>query len=379
MQKSHVAITRCTSYDEKETVTAISTLITQLGGLGKYIQPGQHILVKPNLLMAVPPEKACTTHPSVMIALIRHLLDFGVRVSFGDLPGGFYAGTTARVHKATQMTEVAEATGATLVTLEQGGFREVSVSGAQFMHTIHVPKFLDEIDAIINFCKVKTHMQARYTGALKNMFGIVTMQNRMEAHKHSKYLDFATTLVDIFSYMPPALNFADAIVGMEGVGPSQGTPVSLNYLAASPDALALDTICCSTMGFDPSEIGTIVTARNRNLGATSLNSIHLTGGTIEQFKKKCKRPSNALMKILDIASPLNESLMTVRPVIDTKKCKKCATCHDVCPAAAITKSPSYLIDNSKCVLCYCCHELCPHDAVDLHKPLAVRIIERLGI
>ena len=379
MDKSPVALANCGSYSREEAGAGLDNIISALGGFGKFLRPGMSVFVKPNLLLGAAPEKAVTTHPAVLIELINRLQDFGAEVSFGDLPGGFHVGVTARIHRETGMDVVAKETGAELVILEQHGFRDREILDGVTLKLIHTPKHLDTVDAIVNVCKVKTHMQSRFTGAVKNTFGLVTTQDRLHAHRHSKFEDFSEALVDIFSVMRPVLNFADGIVGMEGTGPSQGKPVKLNFLAASPDAVALDTVCASIMGFHPREIGTIEAARRRGLGAGRLREIELLGAPLQPLLKKVKRPSSAVFALMPfISSPMSE-WSTVHPVIIKDKCKKCRTCVEVCPNDAIrTGGRHFTIDDARCLKCFCCHEMCPHDAVGLDRPLLARIADLIS-
>ena len=378
MAKKIVSLVRCESYDTETVRAALGELLGHLGGIEKFVSPGMKALVKPNLLLAAAPAKACTTNPEFLIEVIRRLQAAGAKVSFGDLPGGFYAGGTARVHEATAMTRVAEATGAELVTLEKFGFKEVKIHGGKKVKLIHAPRYLDEVDAIVNVCKLKTHSQTMMTCALKNTFGLTTQQDRLLAHRHSRYADFAEALVDIYSALPkPALNIADAVIGMEGAGPSQGSPVKLGFLLASADAVALDTVAASAIGFQPREIGTIEAARRRGFDATRLSEIELRGAPLDSVRKKVKRPPSALFMLMPlIATPFNE-LTKVRPYVVRDKCKACKKCAEVCAGDAITFPGKYAaIDDRRCVLCFCCHEICPYGAVDIKKPLLVTLAER---
>jgi uncharacterized protein (DUF362 family)/NAD-dependent dihydropyrimidine dehydrogenase PreA subunit len=301
-------------------------------------------------------------------------------VSFGDLPGGFYAGGTARVHEATAMTRVAEATGAELVTIEKFGFKQLDIPDGKKMKMIHAPRYLEQVDAIVNVCKLKTHMQTMMTCALKNTFGLVTQQDRLIAHKNTRYEDFAEALVDIYSALPkPVLNIADAVIGMEGTGPSQGTPVKLGFLLASEDAVALDTVAATAIGFQPREIGTIESARRRGISGTRLREIEMRGVPLDSIKKKVRRPSSAIFMLMPmLTNPFNE-LTKVKPYVIRDKCKVCKKCAEVCAGDAITFPGKYAyINDRKCVLCYCCHEICPHDAIDLKKPFLVNIAERFN-
>ncbi len=378
MASKTVSIAKCETYRPETVRAALESLLANLGGIGKFIRPGMKVLVKPNLLLAAAPARACTTHPDFLIETIKLLQEAGATVSFGDLPGGFYAGGTTRVHDKTEMTRVADATGAELVLLEKYGFRRIEIPNGKKVRLIHAPRYLDDADAIVNVCKLKTHMQTMMTCALKNWFGLVTQQDRLLAHRNSKYEDFAEALVDIYSALPkPALNLADAVIGMEGTGPSQGAPVKLGFLLASDDATALDTVAAAAIGFHPREIGTIEAARRRGFPATRLTDIDIRGDSLDSVKKKVRKPSSAVFTLMPVlTNPFNE-LTKVRPFIIRNKCKACKKCAEVCPGAAIDFHGKFgVIDDKRCILCFCCHEICPHDAVDIKKPLLVHLAER---
>lgn len=378
MSKTKVAIAKCGSYVPAEVGAAVDTLLARLGGIEKFVKPGMRVFVKPNLLLAASPNKACTTHPEVLIAVIKRLQAAGAEVSFGDLPGGFHAGSTRNVHRTCEMTQVAEATGAELVTIEKHGFKEIVIPGAKKMKRIHAPLRLDEADVIVNVCKIKTHMQTMMTGAMKNMFGMTTTQDRIVAHRFSGYRDFSEALVDIYSGLPkPSLNIADAVIGMEGTGPSQGRPVKLGYLLGSEDAVALDTVAAAAIGFRPEEIAMIESARRRGVGTARLQDIEITGDSLDSVKKRVRRPSSAVFMMMPVlTNPFNE-LTKVQPYIAAKECKACKKCAEVCPGNAISfPKHSGVIDERRCILCYCCHEICPYSAVELKKPILVKLAER---
>jgi uncharacterized protein (DUF362 family)/NAD-dependent dihydropyrimidine dehydrogenase PreA subunit len=378
VSKAKVAIEKCGTYGPAAVGAAMDALLARLGGIEKFVKPGMRVFVKPNLLLAVAPNKACTTHPEILIAVIRRLQKAGAEVSFGDLPGGFHAGSTRNVHQVCEMSRVAEATGAELVTLEKHGFKLVNIPGAKKMKQIHAPRRLYQADAIINVCKLKTHMQAMMTCAVKNMFGMTTTQDRLIAHRFSSYRDFSEALVDIYSGLPkPALNIADAVIGMEGTGPTQGTPVKLGYLLGSADAVALDAVAAAAIGFQAHEIWTLEVARRRGIGTARLQDIEIVGERLEAVKKKVKRPSSAIFMLMPfVTNPFNE-LTKVRPYIIRADCEACKKCAEVCPGKAITfPDRAGVIDNNRCLLCFCCHEICPYGAVDIKRPFLVKIAER---
>ncbi len=376
MKKSIVAVARCEDYSPDRVGKSLDDMLELLGGLEKFVGRGKKVFVKPNLLLAAKPEEAVTTHPAVLIAVIRRLQDLGATVSFGDLPGGFHAGGTRKVHTATDMPRVAHETGAELVSLEKHSFRKLEIPGAKKLTHIHIPKHLDEVDIIVNVCKLKTHMQTLMTGAVKNMFGLTATTDRVAAHRFARYRDFAEAVADIYSAMPPALSIMDAVVGMEGTGPSQGKPIALKFIAGAADAVALDAFAAAALGFSPGEIAVTDCAGRRGMGAYKLKDIDILGERLENLRRRVRRPSSAAFLLMPVlASPFTE-LTKVRPRIEPEKCVKCRKCAEVCPAGAISfDEKTGRINDDKCILCFCCHELCIYSAVALNKPPLVKLIE----
>jgi len=126
-KKATVSLVKCKSYDDNACEAAVRRMFELLGGVASFVKPGQKVFVKPNLLLAAKPDRAITTHPSVMKPIIRLLMDAGAEVSFGDLPGGYHAGNVSLINDKCGMTRLAEETGARLVKLEQFGFRKASI------------------------------------------------------------------------------------------------------------------------------------------------------------------------------------------------------------------------------------------------------------
>jgi uncharacterized protein (DUF362 family) len=66
-----VSIVRCKNYDEKEVLKALRRSVDLIGGMDSFVRKGNSVLLKPNLLYGKKPEKAVTTHPSIIRAVIH--------------------------------------------------------------------------------------------------------------------------------------------------------------------------------------------------------------------------------------------------------------------------------------------------------------------
>jgi uncharacterized protein (DUF362 family) len=196
--------------------------LTQVGGLG-WVQKGMRIVIKPNLIMMRRPESAAVTHPAFVKALAERLIERGAEVIVGDSPGGPFAEVWLKaVYDGTRMSEL-KRSGAILNY--NTGVKNVRFPEGKALKDLTVAEFVLGADALISFAKLKTHTFMQYTGAVKNLFGVIPGTLKAEYHQRmSDPRSFANMLVDISEFIKPRLSFIDAVVGMEGNGPSGGTP-----------------------------------------------------------------------------------------------------------------------------------------------------------
>ena len=83
---SKVALIRCEDYEYGRVKAAMQRGIDLIGGAALFVKPGEKILLKPNWIMAVPPERCATTHPMVLKAVAEILKGAGANLSYGDSP-----------------------------------------------------------------------------------------------------------------------------------------------------------------------------------------------------------------------------------------------------------------------------------------------------
>jgi uncharacterized protein (DUF362 family)/Pyruvate/2-oxoacid:ferredoxin oxidoreductase delta subunit len=365
--KSPVSILPCPDYSLDNVRRVIKKSFDNLGGLEKFVKKKDKVLIKPNLLSAKEPERAITTHPSIVQAVVEEVQRIGAIPWIGDSPGGADRGVK-RVFDNTLTTQVAQDTGAKLVPFEGGGICERKAKSGKIYY---IAKPACEADVIISLPKLKTHSFLLYTGAIKNMFGLIPGFRKAEYHKEApKTYEFASVIVDIFSLRPPEISLMDAVVVMEGDGPSSGNPQYLGLILASTDAVALDTVAAKLFGFKNEEIETTIIAQKRGLGQNSFSQIEIVGEKLENILlPKFELPSNRMLRMIPkFAVKMIDPLIWIRPNIIEENCNNCNLCVDSCPMKAISpdkKRPQF--DYDKCINCLCCHEVCPNQAVFLEK------------
>ena len=269
------AFAACKSYDDTEVSAALQTAVDAAGGLD-WVTPGMRVALKLNLVSAMKPEQAATVHPAVVCALVRMLTARGAHVILGDSPGGLYTSAhLQRVYDATGL-RAAEALGAELN--EDFSVCTVSYPEALQARSFTMTAYLQQADAIIDVCKLKTHGMMGMTNAVKNFFGIIPGTMKPEYHyKYPKVSDFADMLVDLCEYCRPRLCICDAVVGMEGNGPTQGSARSIGCLIAAQSAHKLDLAACGLIGLMPSEVPTLSAAIRRGLCPDSAEKLTIFG------------------------------------------------------------------------------------------------------
>ncbi len=374
-----VSVVSCTSYDQAEVEKALSKVLDPIGGLD-WVLPGMKIAIKANLVSMMKPELAATTHPSLLCALVKLLKERGAEVVIGDSPGGLYnAAFVNRIYGATGMRE-AEPFGAVLnqnFSNSEAHFPDAMVTKS-FVYTA----YLDDVDAIIDFCKLKTHGMMGMSAAVKNMFGVVPGTFKPEYHfRFPNHSDFAKMLIDLNSYFAPKVKLClvDAVVGMEGNGPTQGKPRKIGALLASFDPHSLDLACAALIGLKASDVPTLQVAQEMGLIPESAEKLPLHGDLqshmISDFDNIHVRRSLQFEGAGKFASMFIKSALQASPTPKKKECIGCRKCEEICPAKAIVmKNGIPVIDKKKCITCFCCQEFCPTGAMKVHRPLIARIL-----
>ena len=379
-----VTIVPCTQYDFDSCRAALKAALEPLGGLG-WVQPGMKIAVKANLVSMLKPEAAATTHPVLLCALADLLRERGAETIVGDSPGGLYtAAYVGAVYRGAGVTAV-EKYGARLnqdFSQAKGEYPEAKV-----MKTFQYTAWLDHCDAVIDFCKLKTHGMMAMSAATKNMFGTIPGTMKPEYHfRFPNARDFADMLVDLAEYWKPRLTIVDAVVGMEGNGPTAGTPRPIGCLLAGESTHKVDLACASVLGIERSEIPTLEAARERGLIPDSVQALEISGDLsaflVPDYKKI--ETKNRILFQDDFHNPLGRRLspflmrhIASRPHVNKTECVGCHKCANICPAKAIKmRRGKPRIDRSRCIRCFCCQEFCPKGAMKVARPPLARLLNK---
>ncbi|MFA5097131.1 MAG: DUF362 domain-containing protein [Candidatus Margulisiibacteriota bacterium] len=377
-----VSIVRCNSYIEAEIERSVKEAVDLIGGISSFVRPGQKVLLKVNALMASAPETACPTHPAVVSAAAKFVLDLGAVPVIGDSPGGSKT-VFGHVFETCGYNKVAKDLNIKTQDLKKLPVKQVNIKLRKKTISVPVADLYGSFDSVINLPKFKTHILTVTTGAVKNMFGSVPGFYKSRLHFIAPGIDdFSSVLLEVYRNSLPSLTIMDAVESMEGNGPSGGRAVKTGTVFASDSGLALDIVSARCAGFEPAELPVLEAAKRAGLD-TEISGIRTVGiqitkGLFGRFKKPVsvyRLTKRVPAVLIDGFGFILRSIKNL-PQIDKKKCIACQTCAVSCPAGCITivKDARYDINYNKCVACFCCHELCPEKAVKIKKSLLARVL-----
>ena len=387
MEETQVYAASCPDYSQAEA--CIRALVEQMGGMGRFVRPGERIVLKANLLRAAPPESAICTHPAVVEAVAKLVKEAGGTPVICDSPGGALhkEAVLRSLYEKTGMAAAAAAAGAELSM--DSSTRTVSLPEGKVLRQAEIITPVAEADGVIDLCKMKTHVLMSMTGAVKNLFGVIPGLSKVGYHAtHPDHATFADVLLDLTGYVKPRLSLMDGILAMEGDGPgSSGTPRQAGLLLAAANPLALDTAAGAIMNLPRQDNPVLLAAERRGLTPCRMEDVELIGGTVEELRMAdYKFPASTKSNLMDFLGPLArpaerlcKKALSQTHRIDGAKCVGCGICAKSCPGQAIAMTApgkKARISQKACIHCYCCHELCPQKAVELHQSWLGRLLTK---
>ena len=381
-KKSRVALNACVSYDEEIIYAILKDQFRSLGINEERIR-NKYVVIKPNLVRKMDCFMGGTTHPSLIYATGKLLWELGAsKVVIAESPGGPY--NEAALHSVYRVCGTESAAERSGVALNYTtSWQRVDFPDGARSKCFNIIDPIAECDVIVNICKLKSHGMTVMSSAVKNYFGTVPGVEKFEMHARFPQMeDFCQMIVDLCQMHQEnkyTVNIVDAVVGMEGNGPTNGTPKKIGALITGENPFALDRVCERLVGFD-SRVATVSISRERGLFSdegTEIIGDSLDELKVDDFKGPDSERTPLLTRLSRVADGRLMRLFEPKPAINAQKCLGCGECVRSCPQHTIVfnkekRLPVIVYD--KCIKCFCCQELCPADAVKIKQNILVRII-----
>lgn len=250
----------------------LEQVISALGGMERFVKPGEIVVIKPNIGWDRSVEFAANTHPEVVKALVKLCLEAGAKqVRIFDRS----CNDERRCYTQSGIRAAVEAIKSERVSLEymdRRAYQELKISGGVAFDRWKFYKPVLEADRLINVPIAKHHSISRLTLGMKNLMGVIG-GNRGRLHSN-----IAESLADISSVIHSDLTVIDATRILVANGPQGGRLEDVRHtetLIASPDIVAADAYATTLFNLKPEDIPTIVAAADRGLGVMDLERVRM--------------------------------------------------------------------------------------------------------
>lgn len=206
----------------------------QYFNLSKKINQKKRILIKPNIVSSEP--YPTTTHPEVLTACLEWLTGKDKEILVADGPA-FNAGPSKKVIENHPLNQVCRRFGLELIDLNQGPFTKIKTPS----FTFEIASLALAVDFIISLPVFKAHSVCRFTGALKNQYGLLSPKNKARLH-FTFWKDINQAIIELNQAVKVNFWIVDLIESLAGAQEIRhgGKKISPGFILAGTDPFLLD-------------------------------------------------------------------------------------------------------------------------------------------
>ena len=275
----------------------LGACLRDMGGITRFVRPGQTVVIKPNLTANAPETSGGTTHVDLVAAIVEAVRTaFPSRIIVAEGTGAFGVR-----HETAFPTggwrEMAKRLGVTLYNLDAGPHDEVCIPNGRYPSALPFSRLVRECDVFISVPCLKTHITTDYTVALKNSFALTPQWKRTEIHREYQV---EASLVDLNRIRKPDLIIVDGWDGAEGIagGTDFERPARARLMLAGDDPVAVDVIAREVMGLGRQRTRYLAWAIEDGLGIGDRARILLRGSPLEEVRRHFMTPAEELEILL---------------------------------------------------------------------------------
>jgi uncharacterized protein (DUF362 family) len=243
----------------EDHVAALKVALDAVGGIKRFIKPGERVTVKPNVGWDRTPEQAANTNPLLVGEMVKQCLEAGAKeVIVTDVTCNY----APRCFLRSGIREAAEQAGGKVILPGDEDYIKIDLGG-EMLTVWPVLKHFIETDRLINMPIVKNHSLSVCTIAMKNLYGI------LGGRRNQLHQQIDQSIVDLAGFAKPTLTIVDATRVMVRGGPTGGSledVVIENSVMCATDQVAADSRGCEFLGMEGPKIGHIALAHSSGLG-----------------------------------------------------------------------------------------------------------------
>jgi uncharacterized protein (DUF362 family) len=292
-KKEKVAIERVPETGgDSEIKAALRSLIGKLGGLGKFVKPGRHVVIKPNLVSDHGLKDGIytggiVTDLRVVRALTELLLPVAGRITIAE-GSSINRSETSKMFSLYGYDRLVDLNREKirLVDLNQDELVEKAIPGGKRMMSRKIPLTLEQADVIISVPVLKIHFAAVVSLGVKHLQGAVPPLEKYMSH----FFGLWQNLVNIHHVIKPKLTIIDGLTGQEDFGPLSGTPKKMDLLMGGTNPVAVDAVAMRVMGLDPASSPPVWMAYMQGLGPIEEEKITVVGPRISEVARPFRQP-----------------------------------------------------------------------------------------
>ncbi len=245
---------------------ATRAAVNALGGISRFVKPGQRVLIKPNMSFALGVESGTNTHPEVVRELLIMCKEAGasrVRVLDHSLHNAENALRQSGIRDICDGIEP----GICRHLMESSFYSDSDIPDAREMKGNAFMNELLSADVLIACPAAKSHSGAGVSLSLKGQMGLIWDRGSM----HSRY-NLAQSIVDLNRKAKPTLTVIDASRVLSSGGPGgPGRVLTPGEIIASADPVAADATAVASYEWygrkmEPRQVPHIRLAHEQGLG-----------------------------------------------------------------------------------------------------------------
>ena len=348
------------------------------------------ILLKPNLNSNMNSLTGNTTDLRILSAVIQFLKDKGyTNIMIGEgTNSGFYRNNISVISRLG-VDRLARHFGVRIKDLNRS--KSYGIPFDQGVKA-YVAKEVMDAQMLINLPKLKTHFENGMTVCLKNLMGcLVGQENKKKVHDN-----LAENILRINDAVKPQLHIVDALIAMEGLGPTKGIPTRMDKILIGTNPYLIDLVCASLATFNYKKVRTLELAEKK--GILTLEYFDFVKRLdLSESKKKFAPPEAGVLATF-IHSPkrqkfflkirnthffsylastdwfakflyltdlrqdvfLTEKMTLKKLEINQASCDNCGICKDLCPLDLDLPKD---LKMEECIQCMYCYSVCPKHAI----------------